>query len=35
QLVERAVSIVENMGARIVGPDAVRARLDLTKRPPA
>jgi uncharacterized protein (DUF849 family) len=26
--------IVENMGARVIGPDAVRARLGLTKRPP-
>jgi uncharacterized protein (DUF849 family) len=32
QLVERAVTIIENMGARVVGPDEVRARLKLTKR---
>ncbi len=35
QLVERAVTILENMGARVVGPDAVRQRLDLEKRAPA
>jgi uncharacterized protein (DUF849 family) len=34
QLVERAVSIVENMGARVMGPEAVRAKLGLTKRAP-
>lgn len=34
QLVERAVTIVENMGARVVGPDAVRERLKLAKRAP-
>ena len=34
QLVERAVTIVEAMGARVVGPDAVRARLQLEKRAP-
>ena len=34
QLVEKAVSVAENMGASIVGPDAVRARLGLTKRGP-
>ena len=34
QLVERAVTIVENMGARVVGPDAVRERLKLEKRAP-
>ncbi len=34
QLVERAVSIIENMGAKIIGPDAVRAQLGLTKRAP-
>jgi len=32
QLVERAVSIVENMGARVIGPDAVRKKLGLVKR---
>jgi uncharacterized protein (DUF849 family) len=34
QLVERAVNVVENMGASIIGPDAVRARLGVTKRAP-
>ena len=34
QLVERAVTVVENMGASIVGPEAVRERLGLTKRAP-
>jgi uncharacterized protein (DUF849 family) len=32
QLVERAVTIIENLGARVVGPNEVRARLNLTKR---
>ncbi len=35
QLVERAVGIVERMGARVIGPQAVRDRLGLTKRAPA
>lgn len=35
QLVERAVTILENMGARVVGPEAVRERLQLEKRAPA
>ena len=34
QLVERAATIVTNMGATIIGPDQVRARLGLEKRPP-
>lgn len=34
QLVERAVSIVENLGARVIGPDDVRQKLNLTKRAP-
>ncbi|UWQ22245.1 3-keto-5-aminohexanoate cleavage protein [Jannaschia sp. W003] len=34
QLVERAVGIVESLGATVVGPDAVRSRLGLTKRAP-
>jgi uncharacterized protein (DUF849 family) len=34
QLVERAVGIVEALGARVVGPDEVRARLKLEKRAP-
>jgi len=35
QLVERAVTIIENLGARVIGPDEVRARLNLSKRAPA
>ncbi|MEM6847994.1 MAG: 3-keto-5-aminohexanoate cleavage protein [Pseudomonadota bacterium] len=35
QLVERAVSVIENLGASVAGPAEVRARLGLTKRPPA
>ena len=34
QLVERAVTIVENLGARVIGPDEVRRKLKLTKRAP-
>ncbi|MFN6952239.1 MAG: 3-keto-5-aminohexanoate cleavage protein [Albidovulum sp.] len=34
QLVERAVTIIENMGARVIGPEEVRKRLGLTKRAP-
>jgi uncharacterized protein (DUF849 family) len=34
QLVERAVTIIENLGARVVGPEEVRARLGLVKRAP-
>ncbi len=34
QLVERAVTIVENLGSRVIGPDEVRTRLGLTKRAP-
>ncbi|NND20613.1 MAG: 3-keto-5-aminohexanoate cleavage protein, partial [Silicimonas sp.] len=34
QLVERAVGIIEAMGARVIGPDEVRSRLGLTKRAP-
>ena len=34
QLVERAVTILEGMGAKIMGPDAVREKLKLTKRMP-
>ena len=34
QLVERAVSIIETMGARVAGPAEVRARLGLQKRAP-
>ncbi len=35
QLVERAANIVENMGARVIGPEEVRQKLGLTKRAPA
>ncbi len=34
QLVERAVGIIENMGARVLGPAEVRAKLGLTRRAP-
>ncbi|MEM7299847.1 MAG: 3-keto-5-aminohexanoate cleavage protein [Pseudomonadota bacterium] len=34
QLVERAVTIIENLGARVIGPDEVRQKLSLTKRAP-
>jgi len=34
QLVDRAVGIVERMGARVIGPGDVRAKLGLTKRAP-
>jgi uncharacterized protein (DUF849 family) len=34
QLVERAVGIIERMGARVIGPAEVRAKLGLTKRAP-
>ncbi|MCE8009397.1 3-keto-5-aminohexanoate cleavage protein [Aestuariivita sp.] len=34
QLVERAQTIIENMGARVIGPEEVRAKLGLTKRAP-
>ncbi|MEM7747815.1 MAG: 3-keto-5-aminohexanoate cleavage protein [Pseudomonadota bacterium] len=33
-LVARAVTIIENLGATVIGPDAVRDRLKLTKRAP-
>ncbi|WP_085025468.1 3-keto-5-aminohexanoate cleavage protein [Ensifer aridi] len=32
QLVEKAVAVVENMGAKIIGPEEVRNKLKLTKR---
>ncbi|MCF6234158.1 MAG: 3-keto-5-aminohexanoate cleavage protein [Rhodobacteraceae bacterium] len=32
QLVERAGTIIENMGARVIGPEAVRQRLGLKKQ---
>ena len=34
QLVERAVTIIENLGARVIGPEEVRTRLGLVKRAP-
>jgi len=34
ELVEKAAIIIENLGARVVGPDQVRFRLGLVKRPP-
>lgn len=34
QLVERAVTVIENMGAQVVGPDEVRKRSGLIKRAP-
>lgn len=34
QLVDRAVTIVENMGARVIGPDEVRQKLGIEKRAP-
>ncbi|MEM7463940.1 MAG: 3-keto-5-aminohexanoate cleavage protein [Pseudomonadota bacterium] len=34
QLVERAVTIIENMGSSVMGPAAVREKLGLTKRAP-
>ena len=34
QLVERAVTIIENMGAKVIGPEAVREKLRLTKQAP-
>ncbi len=35
QLVERAVRIVSDMGARVIGPEEVREKLSLSKRSPA
>ncbi|MDJ0824630.1 MAG: 3-keto-5-aminohexanoate cleavage protein [Rhodobacter sp.] len=32
QLVERAVTIIESLGAKVIGPEAVRAKLGLQKR---
>ncbi len=34
QLVERAVTVIETMGAKVIGPTEVRAKLGLTKRAP-
>jgi uncharacterized protein (DUF849 family) len=34
QLVERAVGIIEQLGARVIGPQEVRERLQLVKREP-
>ena len=35
QLVEKAVKIIEAMGARVIGPEEVRAKLQVEKRAPA
>ena len=35
QLVEKAVSIIENMGSSVIGPQEVRDRLKLKKQAPA
>ena len=35
QLVERAVTIIECLGAKVIGPEEVRAKLNLTKQAPA
>ena len=35
QLVEKAVGVIEGMGATVIGPEAVRAKLGLEKRSPA
>ena len=32
--IDRAVTIIENMGARVIGPEEVRAKLKLLKRAP-
>ncbi len=34
QLVEKAVTVIENLGARVIGPAEVRQKLNLTKRAP-
>jgi uncharacterized protein (DUF849 family) len=34
QLVSRAKTVIENMGARVIGPEEVRQKLDLTKHAP-
>ena len=34
QLVERACKIIENLGAKIIGPSEVRNKLKLVKRDP-
>jgi hypothetical protein len=34
QLVDRAVTLIETMGAKVIGPAAVRERLGLVKRAP-
>lgn len=34
QLVDRAVGIIERLGARVIGPEEVRQKLKLTKRAP-
>ena len=34
QLVSRAKTVIENMGARVIGPEEVRQKLILTKHAP-
>jgi uncharacterized protein (DUF849 family) len=34
QLVEKAVAVVETLGARVIGPEEVRKKLNLVKRAP-
>jgi uncharacterized protein (DUF849 family) len=34
QLVDRAVAIIENLGANVIGPAKVREKLKLKKRAP-
>jgi len=34
QLVDRAVGIIENLGAKVIGPAEVRAKLGLIKQAP-
>ena len=34
QLVEKAVTVIETLGARVIGPEEVRKKLGLTKRAP-
>ena len=32
QLVERAVTVIENLGAKVIGPEQVREKLNLKKQ---
>jgi uncharacterized protein (DUF849 family) len=34
QLVERAVTIIESLGSKVIGPEQVRRKLGLTRRSP-